>query len=156
MTDIRLLWDDVSTADLEFENNDITKSTGLRTSVIISLFTDRRARDDDVLPDPTSLDKRGWFGDLISPVTTGDQIGSRLWLLEREKTTPEVIKRAEEYCLEALQWMIDDGVVASVDVKVERQESTLAIKVELRKINGLVEALEFSAEWDNMFLYDYP
>ena len=153
MTDLKLLWDDaLSIADLEFADNDITKSTGLHTAVIISLFSDRRARDDDVLPDPTSLDKRGWFGDLISPAVTGDQIGSRLWLLEREKTTPEVLKRAEEYCIEALQWMIDDGVVASIDIEVERQEALLAIKVELRKIDGSVEALEFSAEWESMFL----
>ena len=44
------------------------------------------------------------------------RIGSRLWLLAREKQLPETLRRAEEYAREALQWMTDKGVAQSVRV----------------------------------------
>ena len=93
----------------------------LETAVIISLFTDRRAATDDVLPDagqtlsPVPADRRGWAGDAFG----GERIGSRLWLLDREKQTEEVRRRAEEYGYEALQWLIDDGHVLSVEISAE-------------------------------------
>lgn len=87
----------------------------LETAVIMSLFTDRRAEDDDRLPFGES-DRRGWWGDAYADVPSR-KIGSRLWLLEREKQLPEVLVRAREYALEALQWLVDDGRAARVDVE---------------------------------------
>ncbi|MEG0281468.1 MAG: phage GP46 family protein, partial [Morganella sp. (in: enterobacteria)] len=42
------------------------------------------------------------------------QLGSRLWLLRREKLTTNVAIKAETYALEALKWLKDDGVVNDV------------------------------------------
>lgn len=95
----------------------------LDSAVLISLFTDRRAHPDDVLPDrktrthPVTLDKRGWCGDAL--MEDGDRIGSRLWLLTREKQTEETRRRAVEYCEEALQWMINDRLIASFDIDAQ-------------------------------------
>ncbi|GLS03775.1 hypothetical protein GCM10007860_09200 [Chitiniphilus shinanonensis] len=85
----------------------------LDTAVLLSLFTDRRAApNDDVEGDP-----RGWWGDAIA---VGDEravpLGSRLWLLAREKQTASALRRAEAYGREALQWLIDDGHARSVSV----------------------------------------
>ncbi|MBS4046194.1 MAG: phage GP46 family protein [Alphaproteobacteria bacterium] len=89
----------------------------LYNAVVISLFTDARAKPDDRLPDeprtgavPATLyrDRRGWHGDA--------KIGSRRWLLYREKQVPEVLQRLEEYDREALQWLITDKVVSSIDI----------------------------------------
>lgn len=87
---------------------------GLKTAIIISLFTDRRANDDDVIPDGTN-NRRGYWGDAF-PVVEGDSYGSRLWLLHREKDMQVVVNRAHDYVTEAMQWLIDDGVASRVDV----------------------------------------
>jgi phage gp46-like protein len=42
------------------------------------------------------------------------QLGSRLWLLRREKLTTNVAIRAEEYAKEALDWLKGDGVVSDI------------------------------------------
>lgn len=101
-------------ADLVFDGFGLVTDDSLRTAVIISLFTDRRAADDDRLPD-AGTDRRGWWADTFAPIE-GDLIGSRLWLLSREKQLREAVARAEEYAREALEWLIEDGIAASVIV----------------------------------------
>lgn len=85
----------------------------LAQAVLISLFSWRRSRDDDGISAPF---RQGWWGDTF---TDGDQIGSRLWLLRREKLTADVVARAVELAQEALQWLIDDGIAQDVDVNAE-------------------------------------
>lgn len=113
MTDIRTAFIDLTRgADYAMDALGLIEDNGLYTAVIISLFTDRRANNDDVLPGDAS-DKRGWWADAF-PIAPDDRIGSRLWLLSREKQLPSVLNRAQQYAREALQWMIDDGVAGSV------------------------------------------
>jgi phage gp46-like protein len=116
MSDLALIWD-VHAADASVEANDLATDEGLETALILSLFTDRRANDDDELPDGTE-DKRGWWGDAF-PVVNGDKIGSRLWLLSREKELAVIPTRAMEYMAEATQWLIDDGVAVAVECLAE-------------------------------------
>lgn len=83
------------TVDLELEH-------GLHNMVYLSLFTDRRAEPGDV---PPGEDRRGSvIDDLLDP---NDRFGSRLWLLGRKKL-PEVLRFAEFYAEEALNWMIPE------------------------------------------------
>ena len=114
---------DLLEGDLVFDllTQDLETESGVRTAVIISLFSDRRANDDDVLPDPNSTDKRGWWGDLAPPDVDGDQIGSRLWLLSREKTIASTIPKTKGYITESLEWMLEDKIAKKVEVEVERQ-----------------------------------
>lgn len=93
---------------------DLATESGVRSAVVVSLFTDRRAANDDVLPDGT-YDRRGCWMDQYE-----DHLkGSRLWLLSREKELPDVLHRAREYSEEALQWMIDKSIVLSVSATAE-------------------------------------
>lgn len=118
MTDVALFWDaEAVAADMSLEAGDLATEAGLKTAVIISLFTDRRARPDDPLPE-AGADRRGWWGD-VAAREADDEIGSRLWLLSREKQTAEVVARAREYALEALGWMLRDRVASAVDVVAE-------------------------------------
>ena len=153
INDIRITWDvELMEGDFNFDTDiqDLEASTGLQTAVIMSLFTDRRAKADDILPDSNNPDRRGWWGDLISDVED-DQIGSRLWLLDREKTTESVLIRAKEYAEEALQWLITDGVAVKVVAIAERQGTSgndrLALGIQIYKKDGNVEALNFSSQW---------
>lgn len=99
--------------DLDILKGDLLRDEGLETAVAISLFTDKRVNDEE-LPD-LEKSKRGWWGDMF-PEIDQDKIGSRLWTLERAKRTQETLRLAEDYAREALQWLIDDGVVSSVSV----------------------------------------
>ena len=156
--DIKLIWDaDIQEGEIVFDPiaQDLESDNTFETAIIISLFSDRRAKKDDILPDPNSDDRRGWWGDLASPEATGDRIGSRLWLLNREKTLEDVLVRAKEYTKEALQWLIDDGAAINVRVETERQGSRgnaqLAIGVKILKIDGESEAFNFEAQWVAQF-----
>jgi len=151
--DIKISWDDdLAEGDIQFDNGDLVREPGLETAVLMSLYTDRLADIDDVLPDSQSDDRRGWWGDLINN-TNDDQIGSRLWLLERATTTTETLVDAKFYIEECLQWMIDDGVCQDIEVEVERQNrddgsATLAAKISILKSDGTTTAIKFSDLWD--------
>lgn len=113
--DIRLKWDTLHASLILTESgDDFDTDAGLETAVIISLFTDKRAGEHDELP-ATEEDRRGWWGNSLQD--PDDEIGSKLWLLRREKQLPEVFRRAEEYALDALRWLIRDKVSSRVEVK---------------------------------------
>lgn len=118
----------------------LLEDEGLFTAVALSLFTDRLANPDDTLPDGGD-DRRGWWGDAYLPVLADgspDRLGSRLWLLARAQQLPETAQRAQAYCREALEWLIDDGVAASVGVPlpVFPQRGLMAITVVISQIAG--------------------
>ena len=115
-------------------------------AVTISLFTWRRAQPDDDLP---GTERMGWWGDSYPPVE-GDRIGSRLWLLARAKLLPDTPAKAKEYAEEALQWLLDDGVAAKVDVQAERQGlETLALRVVIYKTGASVPLdIRFTNVWE--------
>ncbi|MDH5753332.1 MAG: phage GP46 family protein [Deltaproteobacteria bacterium] len=142
--DLKLTWNaEKMLADISLAGADLATDEGLETAVLISLFTDRRAEDDDDLPgDPQ--DKRGWWADAFQE----DKIGSRLWLLSRAKSTTEVLIKAREYAEEALAWMIADGVARAVKATAEKSEDMLALKVEIHRPDGKAQQYRFEAFWE--------
>jgi phage gp46-like protein len=90
----------------------------LATAVIISLFTDRRAGPDDVLP-AGCTDARGWLGaELMQDgYAEPDDWGSTLWLLYAGKVTPDVLSRAQYAAQQALGWLVRDGIAIKVEVQ---------------------------------------
>lgn len=151
MPDIQLFWKEWG-ADAVVEGGDLGRETTLETAVILSLFLDARARDDDLLPDAVNGDRRGWWADSVVPAAGRDRTGSRLWLLGREKTLPEVLRRAQDYATEALQWLIDDGVATAVQVQafVPGKESTtgrndtLALDIQITRTHGETNTYHFT------------
>jgi len=97
----------------------------LHSAVIISLFSDRRANDDTVLP-VNQTDRRGWCGDeYMAPPSTdadlalNDRWGSDLWLCYITKATTDILERARFAAWEALQWLVRGGIAERVDVLAE-------------------------------------
>jgi len=116
MSDIATFFDvDNFAADLALFDGDLATEDGIKTAVIISLFTDARASDDDILPAGVTW-RRGCWTDLLGNDPT-DIIGSKLWLLSREKMTPNLYRRAEDYARDALNWMLEDQVAQGVIVE---------------------------------------
>ena len=149
--DIAVLWDATKqVGDIAFETGDLVREPGLTSAVILSLFLDARATDDSGIVDPDK--KRGWWGDLLSDTQSNDiQTGSLLWLLSREKVTQRVLNLAEQYILDALRWMTEEGVVQTINVTVEQQGSidtpVLAAKIELFFSDGDTQVITFSDLW---------
>lgn len=131
--------------DLQIEKGDLALDSGLRTAVLLSLFTDARAGSEELPPGETW--RRGYWADELAE-TLNDRHGSKLWLLTREKQTPEVAERAREYCLEALQWLIDDGIAASVSVSTGFfSRGSLGIEIEIVRPGGDRSAFRFDYLW---------
>lgn len=117
MADIALFFDNKTREyDCRVANGDLIASNPLDSAVIISLMTWARADADDV---DEGADRYGWWGDKVDPENTYS-MGSKLYLLKREKITNEVLAKAEDYIREALRWMIDDGVASEINVSLER------------------------------------
>ncbi|WP_188260878.1 phage GP46 family protein [Azospirillum tabaci] len=124
---------------------DLTKGDPLARAVLMSLFTWGRAKPGDVLP---ADQKMGWWGDTF-PTVTGDRIGSRLWLLSREKLTQETVNRAREYAKEALAWLVADGVAQRVEVTADRRgPDGLSLICRIWRRDGTPTDIRFDNAWE--------
>lgn len=120
----------------------------LETAALLCLMTDARAQASDSIPDGSG-DPRGWCGDQCDP--TAAPIGSRLWLLRRSILSDEVARAAEGYAREALQTLIAQKAVASIDVAASANLAAgrLELFVKLYKQDGTLSAsTNFSLLWD--------
>lgn len=149
LADLALTWSNATAdADLSMIDQDIASDAGLETAVLLSLFTDRRADDDDVPPGGDPTDRRGWWADQFLPVE-GDRIGSRLWLLDRSTLTGETARLAEEYVREALAWMLEDLVVSGIDVTIDTStRGAMFIDVALQRPGKDAVSFRFAHVWD--------
>lgn len=79
-----------------------------------------------------AVKKGSWFQDL--------NFGSRLHLLQRAKNTEQTAALTEEYCKEALQWLIDTGRAKKIEVYSERDRlqdlHRLKLLVVVTKMDG--------------------
>lgn len=142
MSSVALVLSNGQTIDLSLETTGVASDKTLETSVLLSLFSDRRAMDDELILGNT--DKKGWWGDMYADVDK-DQIGSKLWLLAREKMLPATLVKAEEYAKESLQWMIDDGVASSIEVTASFVEKMLFLEVIITRFNGANQ--KYAVRW---------
>ena len=94
-----------SVIDFSFESGDIATTDGLEESILNSLYTDARAEG-----------KNGWWGDAYN---SGQPMGSKLWTLKNAKATLETKNLAKQYCLEALQWLLDEKIVDKLTVSTQ-------------------------------------
>jgi len=161
MTDVAITWDkDAMEGVISFDKsiNDLVADKGLSTAVLISLFTDARAKDDDILPDVLTTDnfpdRRGWWADETSE-RQSDSVGSRLWLLSRAKSTIENLRSAEKYAKEALQWMVDEGIAVKINCMAEALDSPggggmkiLLLTVQIHKAFGEQIVYKYELLWE--------
>jgi phage gp46-like protein len=131
MSDIKTAFTDLSTGtQYDIGNLGLAEDDSLTTAVIISLFTDKR----DTTAQPQ--DARGWWA--------GD-IGSLRWTLSRSKQNNEILQKLIKFDTAALQWLIDDMLVKSIDITaqwVTRGVLTEQITITLNNDKQLVFAVE--------------
>jgi phage gp46-like protein len=125
MTDLALRLSDSARADLEVVAGDLVLDPTPIPTALVSLFTDRRAELDDEIPSGTS--RRGWWGDF------GARWGSRLWLLERAKATPQAAADAETFAREGLEWLVTEGIAERVEVSAVLQGDRIDLTVRIHR-----------------------
>ena len=78
------------------------------------------------------------------------EFGSRLSLLKRAKNTPKTAALAEEYCKEALAWLINIGRAIKIDVYSQLDKlqdlNRLKLLVEATQANGGIVSFETFVE----------
>lgn len=144
--DIKVIYDsETMSFHWDITQPGLTEDVGLETAVMLSLFSDRRARPDDVLP--SGDDRRGWWADAYAEAKN-DLFGSRLWLVDREKQMTSVLRRVEEYAFEALKWMVEDRVVKSVACLAEViRDGVLGLTVTMTRGNKMSTKYRFEMFW---------
>ncbi len=150
MTDLRTVFLDLDHGiDLALDNALLAADDGLETAVILSLFSDARAKEDDALP-LGQTDRRGWWADAY-PAADDDRFGSRLWLLRAAKQLQQSLNTAKQYAEEALAWLIADGVASSVDVEtfIPRDE-VMGMLVRIHRPDGTQVPIRFELLWSAM------
>lgn len=98
--------------DIPIENGDLAGVEGFDTAIWISLFTDARAPETIVV---TPENRRGWLGDVESPVE-GRDLGGLLWVAEQRRLNQDTVNEVVDYARKSLEWFIQDGLATSVEV----------------------------------------
>lgn len=136
--DILMTQDEQGLFDLPVRRGDLMGDNSLGTEVMVSLFTDVRAEQDELPPEYS--DPRGWWADALLALQGDEQgTGSKLWLLHRQKQLQAVLVRAEAYARSALQWLMDEGLASAVNVTAENPvQGVLSLKVSITRTSPSV------------------
>lgn len=130
LQDIAVVWsNETGRGEWYIEQSDIALNNALYSTVMVSLFTDRLAPLEPSINEKNSAigkvpgDRRGWWGDMIRD----EPVGSRLWQLKRAIKVDQIsiVLTAQDMIYEALQWMINDGLVDHIDVDVKWKSGNL-------------------------------
>lgn len=137
----------------------LTATAGLFTAAAICLFTDLRVPPSHTLAWLADGDPRGWHGDGsdVRADLGETPLGSLLWLLER---APMVIGGvrvetwAQQLAAEALQTLVDQGMVAKIVTAAAADQATghLYLQVGMFGANGAqVYDQQFELLWQQVF-----
>lgn len=145
--DIRILWDNTQAlGDWGLAQGDLETGQDLETACLVSIFTDALATPDFTPTDGTS-DRRGWWANPYLEVP----IGSNLWQLERAKKLRSTLGDARRYTLDALQWLLDDGVAKALEVNTAWLTPTmLGIAIALIRPDGSETRFRYAWAWDSL------
>lgn len=130
----------------------------LADAVAVAFGTDRLADPSDVLPDPNDDNRRGWWGDLDAALLyDGWPLGSRIWLLAREKITDaaaqrgSTIGRIQAYLSEAMQPFIDRKIASRMQINVTRTGiERIDAQVTLYRGPAQLVDLRYTPLWDQI------
>jgi phage gp46-like protein len=139
-------------------NGTLDDSQALATAVCVALGTNALADEHDLLPDPDSSERCGWWGDFDAElIWNGWPIGSKLWLLRRSKITPASAQQGstlvlvENYIRDAMQPFVNRRICSSFDIWVTRVNPQ-RIDALLRIYRGPQQPIELAYQilWDAM------
>ncbi len=115
MLDLKLIEDGISGEfDLSIDpSGDLATVDDLSTALLVSLLTDARADESQVVVPEF---RRGWIGNAVPPIE-GFELGCLLWLVDTAKATQGTMNIAAAFARDGLQWLLDQGIAADVQVE---------------------------------------
>ena len=118
------------TFDLVIANGDFKTSDGFESPILASLFSDRRAFEDEV-GDP--FRRRGWLHNDLLP-SPDDNFGSGLWFYEQARLDENTRLGIRQEAEAALAWMVEERIVESVvaDVVTSPEDRSTMLEITLR------------------------
>lgn len=131
--------------DFSIEECDIALDPGIKTAVIISLFTDAR------IPESVHFtgDRRGYWGDVVEKedyVSTG----SLIWTLKRERISRKTIDLLKQYCKDALNWMITDNVADEIIINIDKSvQNVNMLLVKIFIFKNKKNLLRYNFNWQS-------
>lgn len=123
---------------------DIETADFFDTSILYSIFGERRANKDEVLD---ARFRRGWIGSEGKDFENG----SKIWLFEQSRITATNLARISDEVKKSLQWLVDDGIATSLivdGVTVDTNRNKLVLTLDIRRSSDKVERRFFDL-WDN-------
>ena len=153
-----LITDPSMTASWLFDPVDGSGDGELADAVAVALGTDRIADPSDSLPDPNDDNRRDWWGDLDAVLLfNGWAIGSRLWLLAREKITGSAAKQGataakiDAYIREAMKPFVDRKIASSMQITVTRVDvDYFTAQVVLYRGPAVLVDIQYSGLWSKI------
>jgi phage gp46-like protein len=130
----------------------------LATAVMVALGTNALADETDLLPDPDSTNREGWWGDMDGDVIWNAwPIGTKLWLLKRSSLGSSQSRfgstqaMAMNYIRGALQPFIDNKIASRYEI-VSTRVSKQQLNVLVRLYRGPRAAINlmYQALWEGM------
>ena len=114
-------------------NGDVETEDSFDTAILVSLLTERRANESEVL---LSHLRRGWIGNEHTP---GVDIGSKLWLFDQSRLTRTVMNQIEVEAANALQWLVDNDLAVAVSASVTSTVDSVTLVVNIQRDNSVTE-----------------
>ena len=149
--DLKIFQSFIDWMDIETESGLAVLDDGLENPILISILTNRRADATDTLP-AVQNDRKGWWGDALDK--KGRLIGSKLWLRQNWKLTPDLVEQAKQDIEESIEWMIEDKIVDQfiVDVTISTgYKNRLEFKIVAIK-EDLKTGYDYFFNWQNQLL----
>ena len=87
------------------------------TAITVSFGTNLRVDGED-RPD------NGWWGEVLV-----GNFGSKLYLLDRSKAINENLRLAEQYAIESLQWLVDEGHILEVSSATATYDTNYRVQI---------------------------
>lgn len=143
--DLRLACLDYNLFDLQLNTAlDLATDSGLDTAFVISLFTDRY--------DPETQ-QGGWWGD--SHPDEPELLGSRLWKLNKSKVSTQVLRQAEDYARESLQWLINDKLIKTLGIAARWERAATDNSLAYRLRLSVAATLNPMSHYGKTFTREY-
>lgn len=122
---------------------DIATEDSFDTAISVSLFTDARASETQVvLPEL----RRGWVGNERTP---GFQMGGHLWLFQMPRLNQVTANALKDAARGALRWLVEDGFALQIRTEIFLIDSERArLEILITKPNGETETKQFNL-WSN-------
>ena len=142
--DLKLSLDDNDIYDINIDDNgDIENINSFDTAILMSLITDKRADESEV---KQPQNRRGWWGNSLND-DIDYEIGSKLWLLEQERATQDILNNSIDYTSECLSWMIEDNLVDDIIIDAELNDNEIILEIKFIRKNN--ESIIFYNLWEN-------